>query len=243
MFKEIHSIASLKFNHIRRTPLNIFLQFIFAATPFLFVFFYNVKGLPLVEACIGGMIAGIPASTILMIFQMLSADRESKFRDMIIGTPVKPISYSLGVSIANFPVMIPNILIFGVILGFMGYFTIITALITILLLIFLWISMCTVGFMLGKLMKNMTMATIGAVSNLLFGILIYLPPVYYSEYRLGSFHYLGWLVPTSNVASIIKIILKIQEDIPGTIIYRVFILILITAISLVIAMQQKWREV
>ncbi len=189
------------------------------------------------------MIFGICSSTFSGIIQALASDRYSMFRDMIIGTPVKPISYSLGVSIANFPVMIPNILIFGVILGFMGYFTIITALITILLLIFLWISMCTISFMVSKLIKNMELSTIISLSSILGTILVFIPPVYYSEYRLGSFHYLGWLVPTSNVASIIKIILKIQEDIPGTIIYRVFILILITAISLVIAMQQKWREV
>ena len=243
MLKDIMTITSLKSNIIKRQPVGICLSIAMSAIPFLFVFFFGVKGTALAEACIGGMIFGICSSTFSGIIQALASDRYSMFRDMIIGTPVKPISYSLGISIANFPIMIPNILIFGVILGFMGYFTIITALITILLLIFLWISMCTVGFMLGKLMKNMTMATIGAVSNLLFGILIYLPPVYYSEYRLGSFHYLGWLVPTSNVASIIKIILKIQEDIPGTIIYRILILILITAIALVISLRQKWREV
>jgi hypothetical protein len=54
MLKDIMTITSLKSNIIKRQPVGICLSIAMSAIPFLFVFFFGVKGTALAEACIGG---------------------------------------------------------------------------------------------------------------------------------------------------------------------------------------------
>jgi len=81
------------------------------------------------------------------------------------------------------------------------------------------------------------------LSNLLGIGLIFIPPVYYPETMLGSFSWISVIIPTSNVAGLIRAYTGLMPLSTETIIIRWVILIVTTMVFVVLtSLKARWRE-
>jgi len=81
------------------------------------------------------------------------------------------------------------------------------------------------------------------VSTLLGFASVFIPPVYYSEARLGNLSWISVLFPKSNVAGLIRAYMGLLPFSAEAIVVRWLILIVTTLVFVVLAsLKAKWRE-
>jgi ABC-type multidrug transport system permease subunit len=103
--------------------------------------------------------------------------------------------------------------------------------------------MSTMGFMISTYLFKSSMMVLNNLSNLLGIGLIFIPPVYYSEAQLGSLSWISIIIPTSNVAGLMRSYMGLLPLPMENVVIRWLVLAVTTVVFVVLAsLKARWRE-
>jgi len=243
ILKDMMIIAWIKsYPDFRRNPLMLLLIAMIGAIPLFFMLLFSGGGM-LIHGLIGAMISSVAFIGVMAGIQDISWDRYVKIREMIVAMPVHPASYALGIALAPLLLSIPSMIFFGALLASWGVLTLSTTVWMVIALIVAWAAMSAIGFMISTYLLKTSMMVLNNLSNLLGIGLIFIPPVYYPETMLGSLSWISALIPTSNVAGLIRAYMGLLPLSAETILTRWLILIVTTVLFVVLtSVKAKWRE-
>jgi len=243
ILKDMLIIAWMKsYPDFRRNPLMLLLIAMIGAIPLFFMVLFS-GGNMLVHGLIGAMISGVAFIGVMAGIQDISWDRYVKIREMIVAMPVHPASYALGIALAPLLLSIPSVVFFGALLASWGVFSLTATLWTILALVVVWAAMSAIGFLISTYLFKTSMMVLNNLSNLLGIGIIFIPPVYYPETLLGNLSWISVIIPTSNVAGLIRAYMGLMPLSPETIMVRWLILIVTTMMFVgLTSLKARWRE-
>jgi ABC-type multidrug transport system permease subunit len=244
IFKDTLIIAWIKsYPDFRRNPLMLLLLAMISAIPLFFMLMFSSGGNTIVHGLIGAMVSSVAFAGVMSGIQDISWDRYVKIREMIVAMPVHPASYALGIALAPLLVSIPSLIFFGAITAYLGFLTLETLVWTVPALILVWAAMSTMGFMISTYLFKSSQMMLNNLSNLLGIGFIFIPPVYFSEAQLGSLSWISVIIPTSNVAGLIRYYMGLLPLSTETVIIRWTVLITMTMAFVVLtSVKSKWRE-
>ena len=227
----------------RRNPTMLMLLAMISAIPLFFMMMFNGGGNMLVHGLIGAMVASVAFAGVNSGIQDISWDRYVKIREMIVAMPVHPASYALGIALAPLLVSIPSLILFGGVTAYLGYFTLEALGWIILSLIFVWAATSSMGFMISTYLFKSSPMVLNNLANLLGIGFIFIPPVYFSEAQLGSLSWVSIIVPTSNVAGLMRSYMGLLSLSAENVMIRWAVLILMSVAFIVLtSMKSRWRE-
>jgi len=243
ILKDMLIIAWIKFYpDFRRNPLMLLLLATVGAIPLFFMLIFSGGGL-LIHGLIGAMISSVAFIGVLAGVQDIAWDRYVKIREMIVAMPVHPAAYALGTALAPLLLSIPSLIFFGALVASYGALTLATAVWMILALVFAWASMSAMGFMISTYLSKANMMILNNMSTLLGFLFVFIPPVFYSEAMLGNLSWISALIPTSNVAGLIRAYMGLLPLSSETIIVRWLTLIVTTIVFVgLTSAKARWRE-
>jgi len=227
----------------RRNPLMLLLLAMISAIPLFFMLMFSSGGSVIVHGLIGAMVSSVSFAGVMAGIQDISWDRYVKIREMIVAMPVHPASYALGIALAPLLISIPSLIFFGAITVFLGFLTLETLVWIVPALIIVWAAMSTMGFMISTYLFKSSMMVLNNLSNLLGIGFIFIPPVYFSEAQLGSLSWISIIIPTSNVAGLIRSSMGLLPlSIEALIVRWVVLIITTSAFIMLTFIKAKWRE-
>jgi ABC-type multidrug transport system permease subunit len=227
----------------RRNPMMLVLLAMISAIPLFFMMMFNGGGNMIVHGLIGAMVSSVAFAGVNSGIQDISWDRYVKIREMIVAMPVHPVSYALGIALAPLLVSIPSLIFFGAITAYLGFFTLEALGWIILALILVWAATSTMGFMISTYLYKSSPMLLNNFANLLGIGFIFIPPVYFSEAQLGNLSWISVIVPTSNVAGLMRSYMGLLPLSTEIVIIRWAVLIIMTASFIVLTtMKSRWRE-
>jgi len=242
--KDTLLIAWIKsYPDLRRNPLMLLLLAMISAIPLFFMLMFSSGGNVVVHGMIGAMVSSVAFAGVMSGIQDISWDRYVKIREMIVAMPVHPASYALGIALAPLLISIPSLVLFGAITAYLGFLSAEILLWVVAALLTVWATMSTMGFMISTYLFKASPMLLNNLSNLLGIGFIFIPPVYFSEAQLGSLSWISIIVPTSNVAGLIRSYSGLLPLSTEILIMRWVILIIMTLTFIVlISLKSKWRE-
>ena len=227
----------------RRNPLMLLLLAMISAIPLFFMLMFSSGGNAIIHGLIGAMVSSVSFAAVMAGIQDISWDRYVKIREMIVAMPVHPASYALGIALAPLLISIPSLIFFGAITVFLGFLTLETLVWIVPALIIVWAAMSTMGFMISTYLFKSSMMVLNNLSNLLGIGFIFIPPVYFSEVQLGSLSWVSIIIPTSNVAGLIRSSMGLLPLSIEALIVRWAVLIMTTSAFIILTfIKAKWRE-
>jgi len=227
----------------RRNPMMLLLLAMISAIPLFFMMMFNGGGNMIVHGLIGAMVASVAFAGVNSGIQDISWDRYVKIREMIVAMPVHPASYALGIALAPLLLSIPSLILFGGVTAYLGYFTLEALGWVILSLIVVWAATSSMGFMISTYLFKSSPMVLNNLANLLGIGFIFIPPVYFSEAQLGSLSWVSIIVPTSNVAGLMRSYMGLLSLSGETVMIRWAVLILMSVAFIVLtSMKSRWRE-
>jgi len=244
ILQDTFMIAWIKsYPDFRRNPLMLLLLAMISAIPLFFMLMFSSGGNVIVHGLIGAMVSSVSFAGVMAGIQDISWDRYVKIREMIVAMPVHPASYALGIALAPLLISIPSLIFFGAITVFLGFLTLETLVWIVPALIIVWAAMSTMGFMISTYLFKSSMMVLNNLSNLLGIGFIFIPPVYFSEAQLGSLSWISIIIPTSNVAGLIRSSMGLLPLSIETVIVRWAVLIITTSAFIILTfIKAKWRE-
>ncbi len=242
--KDTLIIAWIKsYPDFRRNPLMLLLIAMISAVPLFFLLIFSSGENMIVHGLIGAMVSSVAFVGVMSGIQDISWDRYVKIREMIVAMPVHPASYALGIAVAPLLISIPSLLLFGVIMAYLGFFTLNTLAWTMLTLVLVWAVMSTMGFMISTYLFKSSVMVLNNLSNLLGIAFIFIPPVYYSESQLGSLSWISAVIPTSNAAGLVRSCMGLLSLPPEIITVRWVVLLMMAGVFIVLtSVKAQWRE-
>jgi ABC-type multidrug transport system permease subunit len=227
----------------RRNPLMLLLLTMISSIPLFFMLMFSSGGNVIVHGLIGAMVSSVSFVGVMAGIQDISWDRYVKIREMMVAMPVHPASYALGIALAPLLVSIPSLVFFGALTAYLGFLTLETLVWVVPALVVVWAAMSTMGFMISTyLLKSSTMV-LNNLSNLLGIGFIFIPPVYFSEAQLGSLSWISVIIPTSNVAGLIRSYMGLLPLSAEFSIVRWAVLVITTlAFVMLTFAKARWRE-
>lgn len=242
--KDTLIIAWIKtYPDFRRNPLWLFLLAIISAIPLFFILIFSGGGNAIVHGLIGAMVSSVAFGGVLAGIQDISWDRYVKIREMIVAMPVRPLSYALGIALAPLLISIPSLIFFGAVMASIGFLNLELLLWIVPALIAVWAAMSTMGFMISTYLFKASPMILNNLSTLLGIGFIFLPPVYFSETQLGGLSWISIIVPTSNVAGLVRHYAGLLPLSGETVIARWAVLIAMTFVFItLISLKSRWRE-
>jgi ABC-type multidrug transport system permease subunit len=241
--KDTLIIAWIKsYPDFRRNPLMLLVIAMVGVIPLFFMLIFSGSGL-LIHGLIGALVSSVAFLGVLAGIQDIAWDRYVKIREMIVAMPVHPASYALGIALAPLFLSVPSLIFFGALVASWGILTLASAVWMILALIIAWAAMSAIGFMISTYLYKTNMMVLNNLSTLLGFGFVFIPPVYYSEAMLGNLSWISVLIPTSNVAGLIRAYMGLLPLSTETVLVRWLILIATTVVFVVLtSLKAKWRE-
>jgi ABC-type multidrug transport system permease subunit len=227
----------------RRNPTMLVLLAMISAIPLFFMIMFGSGGNVLVHGLIGAMVASVAFAGVNSGIQDISWDRYVKIREMIVAMPVHPVSYALGIALAPLVVSIPSLILFGAITAYLGFFTLESLGWIIVALVLVWAATSSMGFMISTFLYKSSPMLLNNVANLLGIGFIFIPPVYFSEAQLGSLSWISVIVPTSNVAGLMRSYMGLLPMSTETVVIRwAFLIVMTLGFVVLTSMKSRWRE-
>lgn len=227
---------------LRRQPLLIPLIMMISALPLFFLYVFssgNVLSIGIVGALVGTL-AFLAANSSL---QELGQDRYLKIREMMVAMPVSPVAYSTGIALSSLIISLPSIIFYMIIAGVIGLLSVSSVLWITLALTLAWTSLSAMGFAISTYFVKANVNTLNNIANILGITLVFLPPVYYAETKLGALNWLAVIIPTSNAASLIRYYTGLVSLSTGDLLLRWGVLVLMSILfTVLVAVKVRWRE-
>ena len=242
--KDTLIIAWIKsYPDFRRNPLMLLLVAMISSIPLFFMMMFSSGGNMIVHGLVGAMVSSVAFVGVMAGIQDISWDRYVKIREMIVAMPVHPASYALGIALAPLLISVPSLIFFGALVAYLGFLTLETLAWVVMSLIVVWAAMSTMGFMISTYLFKSSMMVLNNLSNLLGIGLIFIPPVYYSEAQLGSLSWISIIIPTSNVAGLMRSYLGLLPLSMEIVVIRWLVLAATTVVFVALAsLKARWRE-
>lgn len=184
---------------------NIFWSLHYVIAPLAFFFFIHLygRGAGTPFAVAGGFIAVTLAASISMETEAAFNRIVLKLQDVYVASPVSPLTYVLGLALANMISAIPGVVIFLVLASLflsIGLFFMLTlAAVTTSI----WLTFSSLGFLLSTLARDVK--DLWTWTPIISAALSVLPPVFYPLELLPG--YLGWIVyaiPPATAARVLQ---------------------------------------
>ena len=227
---------------LKRQPLVLVLIAIISAIP-LFFFAISGGGEMLAHGLVGAIVSTVGFIGVNAAIQDITWDRYVKVREMIVAMPVHPASYAIGVALAPLLLSIPGIVLFILIAASQGVLTVLSLIWIVPALLLCWSSLSTLGFIVSTYLYKASPYTLNQIANILGIGLIFIPPVYYPADMLGNLSGISYIIPTANVAALIRGYTGLSEMAIEDGVIRWIVLIATTVVfALLTAKKAKWRE-
>lgn len=228
----------LGFTPMVRNPL--FMAFIFS-TPFtlLFILFVASGGTALPYGIAGALTMVTTELGLFVGTDLASYKLQNKFQDVVVASPVSPLTYMFGVALSELIFGSPALLILFGLLGSQGAG--IPALATSFgVVMLLWVTATSIGFFFSAYAPNTQNAFI--INGFITTILSVLPPVYYSLSALPSFLVpLAVLIPTTEASTLFQGAIGLGYSISPELSFAVLTAATVVMLLLV-SFKMKWRE-
>lgn len=187
---------------IRRSPFNM-VNFIVSPLTILFFIYIFAGASKIVFALGGGLIAVIVGSCIVLETEAAFIRLVVRLQDMFVSSPLSPVSYVMGLSIAQLFNGAAGIVLFSILLSFDTHLNVISAFEIAIAAVMTWGLVSALGFMISTFARDVR--DLWVYSPLLNVLLSFLPPVFYPiTYIPESLRFIAYIAPTTYPAGIIQ---------------------------------------
>ena len=228
----------LGFTPMLRNPL--FIAFVFS-TPFtlLFILFVASNGTALPYGLAGALTMVTTELGLFVGTDLASYKLQNRFQDIVVASPVSPLSYMFGVALSELIFGAPALIIlFGLIAGQgASAFALAECLGVVALL---WITTTSLGFFFSAYAPNTQNAFI--INGFITTILSVLPPVYYSLNVLPRYLVpIAEILPTTEASALFQGSIGLGYSVPPALGFLVLLAATIVMLLLV-SFRMRWRE-
>jgi ABC-2 type transport system permease protein len=226
---------------LRRAPLWVVSYLLI---PLALLFFFRIHGnvVMMKLALIGGIIM-VAVSNGISIFGDAAFFRiYVKYQDLLVATPIRPMSYAMGLSLSMLVFASPGLALFVALALVAGLMTVKFTLALAACTTAVWISASLMGFTISTLFKSLR--HVWPMASILSMILSLLPPIYYPATVLPQeLQWIGALAPTGAAAMILHHaagLVEVEATALGASIASLIAYIVVLA--LLSSLKVRWRE-
>ncbi len=243
--QQIRAIAALIWFEgvlpIRRSPFSLINFIVSPLTILFFIYIFAGPG-KVVFALGGGLIAVIVGSCIVLETEAAFMRLVVKLQDMFVSSPISPITYVAGMSIAQLCNGIAGIILFSALLSVFVHLTPIGGIEVAAAAVITWASISALGFMISTFARDIR--DLWVYGPLLNVVLAFLPPVFYPiSYIPSALRFVAYLAPTTYPAQIIQTAVGvagtrqnvISLDLLGGVLYTLVLIVLAAKLG-------RWRQ-
>lgn len=194
---------------LRRAPLWVVSYLLM---PLALLFFFSIYGNPMMMklSIIGGIVMIAVSNGISILGDAAFYRIYVKYQDLLIATPLRPISYILGLSLSMLIFASPGLALFLVLAWLVGILTLPFTLVLTVCLVAVWASSSFMGFTISTLFNRLR--HVWPIASILSLVLAILPPVYYPATILPrGYQWIGALAPTGAVTMILHQVAGLVE--------------------------------
>jgi len=224
-----------------RTPLWVG---VYLVTPLSIIFFLSLFAPPsaIDEAYVGGLVMVVITNGLGLLGDAVFFKSETKFQDMVVASPVSPISYMFGLAFSELVYSFPGVVLLFVLIALRGLMSPAGAIGLVVASALAWAMSVSLGFFLSTMIREMR--HVYAMSSLLATLLSFLPPVYYPISLVPEgIRWLAYLAPTTHVALLAKGSLGIASMSAPSIVLSWAVLLGYTILFVFLATRKaRWRE-
>jgi len=228
----------LGFTPMKRNPL--FIPFVFSS-PFtlLFILFVASNGTELPYGLAGALTMVTTELGLFVGTDLATYKIQNKFQDVVVASPVTPLTYMFGVAISELIFGSPALIVLFGLMAYRGASQVALAT-TLGVFALLWVTVTTLGFFFSAYAPNTQNAFI--INGFIATVLSVLPPVYYSISILPRFLVpVAEIVPTTEAASLFQGAIGLGYSIDP--LFSFLVLLAVTVILLLlVSFKMKWRE-
>jgi len=225
----------------RRNPLWLISNLI-PPTSFLILMRLYARPDMLLFALVGGLVMTIASNAIGLMGDTVFYKREVKFQDMMVASPMRPVSYMFGLMLSGLFFSIPGISIFIVLMVYYKILNLGNLLIYLFASLLSLLSLSGLSFTLATFVKEPRF--VWPLSGILSFAISVIPPVYYPSTILP--HWIAGIsmfIPTSTAAALFHYHSGLIDSLPLPEAILWAILIIETIAFLEISMyRSRWRE-
>jgi ABC-type polysaccharide/polyol phosphate export permease len=165
--------------------------------------------------------------------------RISKFKDLLVSSPLNPLTYALGsalgMSIVTLLHVAPLLAIFIV----LNELNIIQVISIIVILALIWVIGVLLGFLISLEVRSQI--RLMAVTDLVYSMLVYIMPVYYPITVLPEHvRPLTLISPPVNAVQAVKLI--VDGGVENALAHIAILMVMILALTIMVLYRSKWRE-
>jgi ABC-2 type transport system permease protein len=243
--KQLRAVAALVWFDglmpIKRSPFSLVNFIVSPLTILFFIYIFAGPGRA-VFALGGGLVAVIVGSCIILETEAAFLRLVVKLQDMFVSSPLSPVTYVVGLSLAQLCNGIAGIALFSVLLGLYAKISALGAIEILLAGVITWSSISALGFMISTFARDVR--DLWVYSPLVNVALAFLPPVFYPISLIPrSLQFVAYLAPTTYPARIIQgatglVSLSSTElllDFAGGVAYTLILIFLAARLT-------KWRQ-
>ena len=229
-----------------RSPLLVAAVFL---TPFSFLFFLRVIGDPAFfpVGVVGGTLFTVLFTGNGMLNDCAYLRLERQLQQIFVASPVRPISYVLGMALSELAFALPALTLFLAILEIVRPFGAVTFAVLLGVILLTWLMATTLGFLISTLFRQLR--EIWPIGTLVFSTLSIIPPLFYPASRIpASYQWLAFLAPSTYAGQLADsaVGLSYGSLTPGFLNSPVFDLVGLVGITLACglaaAFLARWRE-
>ena len=229
-----------------RTPLLVAAVFL---TPFSFLFFLRVIGSPAFfpVGVVGGTLFTVLFTGNGMLNDCAYLRLERQLQQVFVASPVRPITYVLGMALSELAFALPALVLFLGILEIVRPFGAVTFAVLMGVILLTWLMATTLGFLISTLFKQLR--EIWPIGTLVFSTLSIIPPLFYPATRIpAAFQWVAFLAPSTYAGQLAEHAVGLSYGAlsPGILNSPIFDLAGLLAFTIVCglaaAFLARWRE-
>ncbi len=228
----------LGFIPVLRNPL--FIPFVFSS-PFtlLFILFVATGGTALPFGIAGALTMVTTELGLFVGTDLASYKIQNKFQDIVVASPVSPLTYMFGVALSELLFGAPPLIVLFALMAGRGA-SVVTILAALGVVGLLWVTTTSIGFFFSAYSPSTQNAFI--INGFIATLLSVLPPVYYSVSLLPAVAVpFAEVLPTTAAASLFQGALGLGYSIPPLFSFAVLLMAAALLLALV-SFRMKWRE-
>jgi ABC-2 type transport system permease protein len=225
----------------RRNPLWV-ISYIIAPLSFLVLIRVFAKESMIGYGLVGGLLMTIVSNGIGLMGDTVFYKNTIKLQDMMVASPLNPLSYLTGFVLSGLFFAIPGLTIFWILMIYYGLLTLGNALVLTIISLLTLVPMAGIGFITAGLVKEERF--VWPLSGILTFLLTVLPPVYYPSTLLPEkLAVAALLLPTCAGAALFHKYTGLLANLPvkEAVLWSI-LLIEGVVLILMTLYQSRWRE-
>ena len=185
-----------------RDPMVLILLSLISFLPVFFLYLFS-GGRTALPALVGAVVLSLAFTGMTVASSVYFNKHWFRFQDMLVASPVSPLSYALGLSLSTLIASAPALaLAFGILLVSLPI-SAVDFLLVVAIAVLMWLAMVFIGYAIGISTKNTRRAN--SIPQVLGFMLGFLPPVYYPLSLLPGFlQPVAMLIPSTEAAQLAK---------------------------------------